>query len=75
MIGDCPDGYIPVRARLQDVNVATHLVTDILTSAVQAAIVISNDSDLALPLSIARQSVPTGTVNPGTNLLAGRFVV
>jgi hypothetical protein len=33
--------------------------------------VISNDSDLALPLTIARTLVPVGTVNPGTNQLAG----
>lgn len=35
------------------------------------AIVISNDSDLALPLEIARTLVPVGTVNPGTKPLAG----
>lgn len=54
-----------------DVNVATHLLADIFRNEVQAAIVISNDSDLALPLSIARTMVPVGTVNPGTNPLAG----
>jgi len=54
-----------------DVNVATHLLADIFSNEVEAAIVISNDSDLALPLSIARSLVPTGTVNPGTKPLAG----
>jgi hypothetical protein len=54
-----------------DVNVATHLLADIFRGDVDAAIVISNDSDLALPLSIARTVVPVGTVNPGTKQLAG----
>lgn len=54
-----------------DVNVASHLLNDVLTGAVQAAIVISNDSDLALPMQIARNHVPVGLINPGTNYLAG----
>lgn len=54
-----------------DVNVASHLLNDVLTGAVQAAIVISNDSDLALPMRIARDHVPVGLINPGTNYLAG----
>lgn len=54
-----------------DVNVATHLLADVFRREVNAAIVISNDSDLALPLTIARTLVPVGTVNPGTKPLAG----
>lgn len=54
-----------------DVNVATHLLADVFRREVEAAIVISNDSDLALPLSIARSLVPVGTVNPGDKPLAG----
>lgn len=54
-----------------DVNVATHLLADVFRREVDAAIVVSNDSDLALPLSVARMLVPVGTVNPGTNPLAG----
>lgn len=54
-----------------DVNVATHLLADVFRGEVGGAIVISNDSDLALPLSIARSLVPVGTVNPGTKPLAG----
>lgn len=54
-----------------DVNVATHLLADVFRREVDAAIVISNDSDLALALTIARTLVPVGTVNPGTNPLAG----
>jgi hypothetical protein len=54
-----------------DVNVATHLLVDVLGGAVDAAIVISNDSDLALPITVARDKVPVGVVNPGTKPLAG----
>jgi uncharacterized LabA/DUF88 family protein len=38
-----------------DVNVAAHLLHDALTNAIDAAIVISNDSDLAFALRTARQ--------------------
>ena len=51
-------------------NVATHLLADVFRGEVEAAIVVSNDSDLALPLTIARTLDPVGTVNPGTNPLA-----
>jgi hypothetical protein len=54
-----------------DVNVGTHLLHDVLTGRIDAAIVISNDSDLALRL--ARAYVPPGTVNPGRTALAGRL--
>lgn len=54
-----------------DVNVATHLLRDVLTGQVDAAIVVSNDSDLALPLRFARSAVPVGTINPQKSYLAG----
>lgn len=54
-----------------DVNVATHLLADVLQKQVDAAIIISNDSDLALPIRIARNHVPVGVINPGTKPLAG----
>lgn len=54
-----------------DVNVATHLMVDVLQGDVDAAIVISNDSDLALPIRIAREHVPVGLINPGPKPLAG----
>src|SRR5699024_5244851 len=54
-----------------DVNVATHLLVDVLTRAVDAAIVISNDSDLALPIRVARGHVPLGLINPSKKPLAG----
>jgi hypothetical protein len=54
-----------------DVNVAAHLLVDVLTRAVDAAIIISNDSDLQFPISFARGQVPVGLVNPSPNYLAG----
>lgn len=42
-----------------DVNVASHLLLDVLTGAADAAIVISNDSDLRFPIQEARQRLPT----------------
>jgi len=54
-----------------DVNVASHLLKDVLTGAVDAAVVITNDSDLGLPLTMAREVVPVGTVNPQPGYLAG----
>ncbi len=54
-----------------DVNVATHLMHDVLRGHVDAAIVVSNDSDLELPLKFARDVVPVGTINPSSNYLAG----
>jgi uncharacterized LabA/DUF88 family protein len=54
-----------------DVNVASHLLLDVLSGAVDAAIVISNDSDLRLPIQQARDRVPVGTVNPSPGRLAG----
>lgn len=54
-----------------DVNLATHLLLDVLTDEVDAAVVISNDSDLALPIRKARERVPVGTINPSRNQTAG----
>ncbi len=54
-----------------DVNVASHLLLDVLTKVVDAAVVISNDSDLRFPVEQARQRVPVGLVNPSANYLAG----
>lgn len=54
-----------------DVNVASHLLLDVLGGAVDAAIVISNDSDLSFPLAEARKRVPVGLVNPSDGRLAG----
>ncbi|MGI5286125.1 NYN domain-containing protein [Nonomuraea polychroma] len=54
-----------------DVNVASHLLLDVFTDAIDAAVVISNDSDLRFPIEQARQRVPVGLVNPSRNYLAG----
>lgn len=54
-----------------DVNVAAHLLLDVLGGTIDAAVVISNDSDLRFPVEEARQHVPVGTVNPSRNYLAG----
>lgn len=54
-----------------DVNVASHLLLDVLQESVDAAIVISNDSDLRFPIQQARTRVPVGTVNPSPSRLAG----
>ncbi len=54
-----------------DVNVASNLLLDTLTETVDAAIVISNDSDLRFPIQTARCHIPVGTVNPSKSYLAG----
>lgn len=54
-----------------DVNVAAHLLLDVLQGAVDAAVVISNDSDLEFPIREARQRVPVGTINPTKGYAAG----
>jgi hypothetical protein len=56
-----------------DVNVASHLLIDVLSGAVDAAVVVSNDSDLALPVRFARTRVPVGVVNPTPSYFAGRL--
>ncbi len=47
-----------------DVNVASRLLVDVISREVDAAIVFSNDSDLAYPLAEARKRVPVGLINP-----------
>jgi uncharacterized LabA/DUF88 family protein len=54
-----------------DVNVASHLLVDVLTNQVDAVVVISNDSDLEYPIAFARTRVPVGLINPSSNYLAG----
>jgi hypothetical protein len=75
--GDPVDGavfmvsYANREEKGSDVNVAAHLLLDVLGSAVDAALVISNDSDLRFPVEQARQHVPVGVINPSRNYLAG----
>ena len=49
-----------------DVNLATHLLCDGYEKDYEAAIVVSNDSDLAFPIQVARQKfgVPMLVLNP-----------
>ena len=54
-----------------DVNVAAHLLLDVLGGTVDGALVISNDSDLRFPIEQARQRVPVAVINPSANQLAG----
>jgi hypothetical protein len=56
-----------------DVNVAAHLLLDVMRGHVDAAVVVSNDSDLELPLRWAREQAPVGLINPGPKQLAGKL--
>jgi uncharacterized LabA/DUF88 family protein len=49
-----------------DVNLATHLLVDAYEGDCEQAIVVSNDSDLALPITMVRSrlGLPIGVVNP-----------
>ena len=48
-----------------DVNLATYLIHDALTGACETSIVMSNDSDLTLPIDLlGQQGHPVGVVNP-----------
>jgi hypothetical protein len=84
MIKDATDGNVPnahfivSHARREekgsDVNVASRLLLDLFTSQIEAAVVISNDSGLRLPIQEVRQRIPVGTVNPSKNYLAGQLM-
>lgn len=74
--GDVPNAQfmaqvLNIEEKGSDVNVATHLLADVLTGTVDAALVISNDSDVSLPLARVRQVVPLATINPGKSQVAG----
>ena len=71
--------YVSVADREEkgsDVNVATHLLLDVLADPrdINAAIVISNDSDLKIPVAEARKRLPVGVVNPGGAWTPGALV-
>lgn len=53
-----------------DVNVASNLLIDVLSDNVDAAMVLSNDSDLEFPLARARELVPVATINPSCRPVA-----
>ena len=54
-----------------DVNVATHLMRDVFERQVEAVVVVSNDSDLKLPVATARGRLPVGIITPSSQRLAG----
>lgn len=56
-----------------DVNVASHLLIDVLEQRVDAVVVVSNDSDLEFPVREARKRVAVGLVNPTKGYPAGRL--
>jgi hypothetical protein len=56
-----------------DVNVAAHLLIDTLEGNVEAAVVVSNDSDLKFAVSEARKRIPVGVVNPNRKPTAGKL--
>jgi hypothetical protein len=57
-----------------DVNVATHLLLDVLQHRVEAALVVSNDGDLGYPLRRVRSLVPVGLINPGASQPTGALL-
>lgn len=63
--------YLHLEEKGSDVNVASHLLLDVLSGTVDAAVVVSNDSDLAFPIRSARDRVPVGLVNPRGGFTAG----
>jgi uncharacterized LabA/DUF88 family protein len=63
--------YARREEKASDVNVATHLLLDVLAQRVDAVIVVSNDSDLRLPIIEARGRVAVGTINPSPSYTAG----
>lgn len=63
--------YLHQEEKGSDVNVASHLLLDTLSGAVDAAVVVSNDSDLGFPVRHARSIVPIGLVNPRNTIHAG----
>lgn len=63
--------YLHLEEKGSDVNLASHLLLDALSSAADAVVVVSNDSDLAFPIKAVRDRVPVGLVNPHTGHTAG----
>jgi hypothetical protein len=63
--------YVNREEKGSDVNVASHLLLDVLEHKIDGALVISNDSDLRFPVQEARKHVPLGLINPSRNQLAG----
>lgn len=63
--------YLHNEEKGSDVNVASHLLIDVLERKIDAALVISNDSDLEFPVKEARSRVPVGLINPRSTGVPG----
>lgn len=63
--------YLHLEEKGSDVNLASHLLVDVLARTIDAAVVVSNDSDLSYPVREARKLVPIGLVNPHGGRFAG----
>jgi uncharacterized LabA/DUF88 family protein len=68
--GRTPLAYVRLeQEKGTDVNLASHLVNDSVLGLCDKLLVVSNDSDLAGAIKVARQSVPTiGILNPQGNM-------
>jgi len=62
--------YLHNEEKGSDVNVASHLLIDILDQRIDGAMVISNDSDLKFPVAEARRRIPVGVINPSDRYTA-----
>jgi uncharacterized LabA/DUF88 family protein len=63
--------YLRREEKGSDVNVATHLLLDTVENQIDGAVVVSNDSDLRLPIQEVKTRIPVGLVNPGQRRMAG----
>jgi uncharacterized LabA/DUF88 family protein len=62
--------YAHREEKASDVNVATHLLMDVLGHEIDGAVLMTNDSDLRLPAEQARRHVPVAVINPSHSYLA-----
>jgi uncharacterized LabA/DUF88 family protein len=62
--------YAHREEKASDVNVATHLLLDVLGREIDGAVLMTNDSDLRLPAEQARRHVPVAVINPSHSYLA-----
>ena len=63
--------YLHREEKASDVNVATHLLVDVMDRRVDAVMIVSNDSDLDLPIRVALSASPGRSRQSGYRSLAG----
>jgi uncharacterized LabA/DUF88 family protein len=63
--------YLHLEEKGSDVNLASHMLLDVLQNEVDGVIVLSNDSDLAFPIRAVRERVPVAVINPYNGYIAG----